>query len=74
MSTIERQEEALYGLTTCMVDDMTERGILTSADCQKVIERHQQEQEVLAEKLDGLKSRQDAVKQYFISFNFHYIC
>ncbi|XP_061180109.1 trichohyalin-like [Saccostrea echinata] len=59
MALIDEQQAAINNLKSNLMDELNERGILSDPECQKVLERHRQEQEQLHKKLDSQRSRQE---------------
>ena len=42
MARIEEQQMAIHNLKSNIMEDLTDKGVLSGSDCQKVIELHQQ--------------------------------
>ncbi|XP_064630061.1 limbin-like isoform X2 [Lineus longissimus] len=61
MAQIEEQQKAINSLKSNLMDDLTDKGVLSSPECQKVIEIHQKEKEKLNKKLDAQKQKQEKV-------------
>ncbi|XP_052705818.1 limbin-like isoform X1 [Crassostrea angulata] len=59
MALIEEQQAAINNLKSNLIDELSERGILSDPECQKVLDRHKQEQENLNKKLESQKSKQE---------------
>lgn len=44
-----------------MVEDLNDRGVLSNPDCHRILEKHQQEQQRLNDKLKDQKEKQELV-------------
>lgn len=42
MALIEEQQAAINNLKSNLIDELSERGILSDPECQKVLDRHKQ--------------------------------
>lgn len=42
MALIEEQQAAINNLKSNLIDELSERGILSDLECQKVLDRHKQ--------------------------------
>ncbi|KAK2151621.1 hypothetical protein LSH36_356g01032 [Paralvinella palmiformis] len=59
MAQIEHQQKAIHNLKSSLMDDLSERGMLSDPKCQKVIELHQKQQEKLNKKLENDRAKQE---------------
>ncbi|KAI8480108.1 smoothened signaling pathway [Branchiostoma belcheri] len=59
LATIEEQREALNKLTTNLVDELSDKGVLTDPECKKVIEQHKKDVDKLEKKLHHQRQRQE---------------
>ncbi|KAI8485936.1 smoothened signaling pathway [Branchiostoma belcheri] len=59
LATIEEQREALNKLTTNLVDELSDNGVLTDPECKKVIEQHKKDVDKLEKKLHHQRQRQE---------------
>ncbi|KAK6186320.1 hypothetical protein SNE40_008379 [Patella caerulea] len=59
LAKIEDQQKAINNLKINLVDDLNERGILSTPECEKLLERHKREKEDLSKKLDEQRSKQE---------------
>ncbi|KAH9510198.1 hypothetical protein Btru_043739 [Bulinus truncatus] len=59
MAKIEEQQKAINNLKANLLDDLNSRGILTSPECERILQRHKEEQEELNEKLDKERLKQE---------------
>lgn len=55
---MKSQDEALRGLTTCMVDDLVDRGLLTNPDCKRILADHNADRQRLGVTLTEQRERQ----------------
>lgn len=72
MSRIEEQQKAILNLKSNLMDDLTEKGILSSPECQKVIDIHNKEQEKLKKTLDEQRAKQEKVCTNILALNKRY--
>ncbi|XP_064601253.1 LOW QUALITY PROTEIN: uncharacterized protein LOC135467409 [Liolophura sinensis] len=61
LAKIEQQQKAINNLKLNLMDDLTDRGVLSNPECQRVIDVHKQEQENLQKKLDSQRIKQEKV-------------
>ncbi|XP_074642074.1 uncharacterized protein LOC141899588 [Tubulanus polymorphus] len=59
LAKIEEQQKAINNLKSSLMDDLTDRGVLSNPECQRVIEIHQQEKEKLNKKLEVQRQKQE---------------
>ncbi|XP_056006535.1 trichohyalin-like isoform X2 [Ostrea edulis] len=59
LALIEEQQAAINNLKSNLIDELSERGILSDPECQKVLDRHKQDQEQLNKKLESQRSKQE---------------
>ena len=50
MTRIEEQQKAINNLKANLMDDLNERGILSTPECERILDVHKQVQSVLGEK------------------------
>ncbi|CAL1547304.1 unnamed protein product [Lymnaea stagnalis] len=63
MAKIEEQQKAINNLKANMLDDLNARGILTTPECEMILNRHKEEQENLNEKLEKERAKQEKMLQ-----------
>ncbi|KAK3095945.1 hypothetical protein FSP39_021134 [Pinctada imbricata] len=59
LSKIEEQQKAINSLKSNLMDDLTERGILSNPECQAVLQRHKQAQDDLNKRVEQQRSKQE---------------
>ncbi|KAL4231314.1 smoothened signaling pathway [Mactra antiquata] len=59
LAKIEEQQKAIHNLKTNLIDDLNARGVLSDPETQAVIQRHQQEQDALNQRLDVQRLQQE---------------
>ncbi|GFS14925.1 limbin, partial [Elysia marginata] len=59
VARIEEQQKAINSLKANLMDDLNARGILSTPECEKVLNVHKEEQERLSHKLDGQRAKQE---------------
>uniref|UniRef100_A0A914X9P5 Uncharacterized protein n=1 Tax=Plectus sambesii TaxID=2011161 RepID=A0A914X9P5_9BILA len=55
---LKAQDDALRGLTSCMVDDLVDRGVLTNPDCKRILADHNADRQRLGLTLADQRERQ----------------
>ncbi|RUS90472.1 hypothetical protein EGW08_001740, partial [Elysia chlorotica] len=63
MARIEEQQKAINSLKANLMDDLNARGILSTPECEKVLNVHKEEQERLSRKLDDQRAKQEQMLQ-----------
>ncbi|KAK7110982.1 hypothetical protein V1264_014771 [Littorina saxatilis] len=61
MTQIEQQQKAINNLKAKMMDDLNERGILSTPECERILDVHKQESETLNQKLDQQRTKQEQI-------------
>ncbi|XP_046570165.1 LOW QUALITY PROTEIN: limbin-like [Haliotis rubra] len=63
MAQIEEQQKAINNLKVNLMDELTDRGVLSSPECERIIETHKERQEQLNKKLDSQRKKQEKAMQ-----------
>ncbi|XP_071089451.1 limbin-like [Haliotis cracherodii] len=63
MAQIEEQQKAINNLKVNLMDELTDRGVLSSPECERIIETHKERQEQLNKKLDSQRKKQERAMQ-----------
>ncbi len=67
MAKMEEQQKAIYNLKSNLMDDLSDKGILTNPECARILEAHQREQQRLSEKLELQRAKQEKVR-FLVAF------
>ncbi|XP_041369582.1 limbin-like [Gigantopelta aegis] len=61
LAKIEEQQNAINNLKANLMDDLTDRGILTTPECEQIIARHKEEQDRLNKNLETQRMKQEQI-------------
>ncbi|KAK7484926.1 hypothetical protein BaRGS_00023846 [Batillaria attramentaria] len=59
MTKIEEQQKAINSLKANLMDDLNERGILSTPECERILQVHKEESEQLHQRLEKQRSKQE---------------
>ncbi|KAL8610097.1 hypothetical protein ACOMHN_024563 [Nucella lapillus] len=59
MTQIEEQQKAINNLKANLMDDLNERGILSTPECERILDIHKQESEAMNQRLETQRNKQE---------------
>ncbi|XP_076436466.1 limbin-like [Babylonia areolata] len=59
MTQIEEQQKAINSLKANLMDDLNERGILSTPECERILDVHKQESEAMNQRLETQRNKQE---------------
>ncbi|XP_013387962.1 trichohyalin-like [Lingula anatina] len=67
LSKIDQQQKAIFNLKSSLMEELNTQGVMSDPDTQRVLEKHQEQQEQLNKKLEQQKERQQRLLQEKLS-------
>ncbi|KAK3595846.1 hypothetical protein CHS0354_014668 [Potamilus streckersoni] len=61
LAKIEEQQRAIHGLKSNLINDLSDRGILSNPECQAFLNKHYEQREQLNSKIEAQKDKQEKV-------------